>query len=52
MPFELKGAPATFQRLMDHVIQGVDFATAYLDNPIIFSESWEDHQTQTQMVLE
>lgn len=52
MPFELKGAQATFQRLMDHVIQGVDFATAYLDNPIIFSESWEDHLTQTQMVLE
>ena len=39
MPFGLKGAPATFQRLMDHVIHGLDIAAAYLDDLIIFSES-------------
>ena len=33
MPFGLQGAPATFQRLMDHVIQGLqDYAVAYLDD--------------------
>ena len=52
MPFGLKGAPATFQRLMDRVIHGLNFAAAYLDDLIIFSESWEDHLTHIQMVLE
>ena len=43
MPFGLQGAPATFQRLMDCVIRGLEFAAAYLDDLIVFSESWEDH---------
>ena len=43
MPFGLKGAPATFQRLMDRVIAGLDdFVSAYLDVIIFesFSESF------------
>ena len=34
MPFGLKKAPATFQRLMDRVIHGLDFAAAYSDDLI------------------
>ena len=52
MPFGLKVAPATFQRLMDHVIHGLNCAAAYLDDLIIFSESWETHLTHLRMVLE
>ena len=52
MPFGLKGAPATFQRLIDHVIHGLNCAAAYLDDLIIFSESWETHLTHLRMVLE
>ncbi|KAL5486579.1 hypothetical protein EMCRGX_G019081, partial [Ephydatia muelleri] len=53
MPFGLQGAPATFQRLMDQVIQGMDsFASAYLDDLIIFSSSWEDHMRHLHCVLE
>ena len=52
MPFGLQGAPATFQRLMDQVIQGMDsFASAYLDDLIIFSSSWEDHMRHLHCVL-
>ena len=37
-------APSTFQRLMDHILQGLHgFATAYLDDILIHSDTWEEH---------
>ena len=52
MPFGLKGAPATFQRLMDRVIAGLDgFVSAYLDDVIIFRDTFEDHLNHLQQVL-
>ena len=52
MPFGLCGAPATFQRMMDQVIRGMHkFASAYLDDLIIFSTTWEDHLTHLKAVL-
>ncbi|TKS65328.1 Retrovirus-related Pol polyprotein from transposon 17.6 [Collichthys lucidus] len=53
MPFGLQGAPATFQRLMDHVLRDLsDFAAAYLDDVVIFSQSWEMHKVHLQQVLQ
>ena len=53
MPFGLKGAPATFQRLMDTVLQGFDsFSAAYLDDVIIYSNSWSDHLSYLQQVFD
>ena len=53
MPFGLQGAPATFQRLMDHVIREMNgFASAYLDDLIIYSSSWADHVSHLRRVLE
>ena len=53
MPFGLQGAPATFQRLMDGVIQGLgDFSAAYLDDLIVFSETFEEHFHQLRKVLQ
>jgi len=52
MPFGLHGAPPTFQRLMDQVLHGLsDFTSAYLDDIVIFSETWEEHLKHLQMVL-
>ncbi|KAL1263611.1 hypothetical protein QQF64_006350 [Cirrhinus molitorella] len=43
MPFGPHGA-ATFQRLVDRVLQGLDnCAAAYIDDIVIFSETWEQH---------
>eukprot|EP00731_Ephydatia_muelleri_P034136 Em0048g12a len=52
MPFGLKGAPATFQRLVDRVLQGLEeFSGAYIDDIIVFSKLWTDHIRHLQVVL-
>ena len=42
-----------FQKLMDHVIQGMqDYAVAYLDDLIIVSRWWADHLEQWSVDLQ
>ena len=44
MPFGLHGAPATFQRTMDELFMDYkEFAIAYLDDIIVFSDTFDDH---------
>ena len=53
MPFGLHGAPATFQRMMDRILQGTEeFAAALMDDIIIFSETWDEHLEHVREVLE
>jgi hypothetical protein len=44
MPFGLKGAPATFERLMETVLAGLqwDMCLIYLDDAIVLGRSFED----------
>lgn len=44
MPFGLRRAPATFQRLMDCVLMGCEqCAAAYLEHVVIYSGFWQEH---------
>ena len=43
MPFGMKNAPATFQRMVNGVIRGLEGCDAYIDDLVIYSDSWEDH---------
>ena len=52
MPFGLKGAPSTFQRGMDLLLQGLDFATAYIDDIVVCSERWDQHLEHLNIILE
>ncbi|CAM4658449.1 unnamed protein product [Lepidochelys kempii] len=53
LPFGLRNAPATFQRLVDGLLAGLgEYAVAYLDDVAIFSDSWADHLEHLQEVLE
>ena len=53
MPFGLSGAPATFQRLMDQVVRGLEeFSAAYIDDLVIHSRTWEEHLRHIQAVLQ
>ncbi len=53
LPFGLHGAPATFQRLMDKVLQGCEeWSAAYLDDVVIHSNSWQEHLRHLTQTLE
>ena len=46
MPFGMKNAPATFQRMINQVIAGLEGCQAYIDDVIVYSEDWEQHVKQ------
>ncbi len=51
MAFGMRNAPATFQRLMRLVLQGVPDCEAYLDDIVIFSSTWEEHMNSLKTVF-
>ena len=54
MPFGLCNAPATFQRLMDSVLAGLQWSAClvYIDDIIIMGKSFDDHMRNLQTVFE
>jgi cleavage and polyadenylation specificity factor subunit 1 len=51
MPFGLKNAGMTFQRLMDRIFFDVPFVFGYLDDVLVASSSVEDHRRHVREVL-
>jgi len=54
MPFGLKSAPSTFQRLMNSVFMGLigTRCFVYLDDVIIFGETLQEHHTRLREVFQ
>ena len=53
MPFGVKKAPAVFQQLMQQVLHDtLTFATANMDDVIIYSKIWDEHLTHITAVLD
>lgn len=52
MPFGLRNAPATFQRLMNRVVAGLTGCAVYLDDVVIFSNTWEDHLLRVRALFD
>ena len=56
MPFGLRNAPAVFQRLLQKVLAGLNhdneapFVSVYLDDILVYSETFEDHLDHLQRV--
>ena len=51
MPFGLRNAPATFQRLMHCVLSGVENCEAYLDDVVAYSSTWSDHLSTLSLIF-
>lgn len=52
MPFGLRNAPATFQRLMNRVVSGLEGCAVYLDDVVVYSDSWEEHVRRVQALFD
>lgn len=54
MPFGLKNAPATFQRMMDTALRGLlnKYCFVYLDDSIIFGNTIQQHNDNLAIVLQ
>lgn len=46
MPFGVRNASVTFQRLVNTVMHGLPGREAYLDDIVVYLSSWEDHVQQ------
>ncbi|GFW17478.1 hypothetical protein TNCV_2650361 [Trichonephila clavipes] len=53
MPFGLCNAPATFERMMDNLLRHFKWTMClcYLDDIIVFSETFDDHLIRLRLVL-
>lgn len=46
MPFGVRNAPASFQRLVNRVLAGMQGCDAYLDDVVLYSSNWTHHLHQ------
>ena len=40
MPFGMKNAPATFQRMVNKLVRDIDGCKGYIDDVVIYSDNW------------
>lgn len=50
MPFGMKNVPATFQCLINTVIAGLEGCSAYIDDMVVYSDTWEQHLGQVRLL--
>ena len=48
MPFGMKNAPATFQRMVNKLVGDIDGCEVYIDDVVIYSDNWSDHILQNK----
>lgn len=53
MPFGLVNAPSTYQETLDKIFENENgkFVVSYLDDTIVFSNSFEEHIENLELVL-
>ena len=52
LPFGMMNAPATFQRIMNRVIAGLDNTEVYIDDIVMYSNTWNQHIEHTKALFD
>ena len=52
MPFGMRNAPASFQRLVNIVLKGMSDCEAFLDDIVIYSQTWPIHMLQMRELFQ
>ena len=52
MPFGMKNAPVTFQRLVNQLIGDLEGCGGYIDDIIVYGDTWEQHILRIRALLE
>lgn len=52
MPFGLVNTPATFSRLMRKRLQGIENVENFIDDVIVFTDTFEEHLLTLKIVFE
>ena len=52
LPFGIASAPAVFQRIMEHILQGIPQVVIYLDDLLITEQNEAEHLQVLRQVLE
>ncbi len=51
LTFGMQNAPATFQCLMQRILAGVTDCEVYIDEVVVYSNTWEEHVLTLDSVL-
>jgi hypothetical protein len=52
MPFGMKNAPATFQRMVNQITSDIPGCECYIDDLIVYSQTWDEHVQQIQLLFQ
>lgn len=52
LPLGLRNATATFQRLMNRVVSGQEGCAVYLNDLVIYSDTWHSHLQRIRALFE
>ena len=52
MSFGLRYAPSSFQRLMNHVVAGLEGCAVYLDDVVVYADTWAIHLARIRSLFE
>ena len=52
LPYGMKNSAATFQRVMNEVIAGLKGCEMYIDDAVVYSDTWEEHVERIRAFFE
>ena len=52
LAFGFRNAPATFQRMVNDVVRGIEGIEVYIDDIVIFTDTWKDHVLKLKLLFD